>query len=64
MFAIRNWRWGYQSSCLDQTSAATFLKEHIRHGREDVDADPPFPFDPTTTNVPCRDLMAAPDSCN
>jgi hypothetical protein len=29
-----------------------------------VDANPPLAYDPTTTNVPCQNLMAAPDSCN
>jgi hypothetical protein len=64
MFAIRAWRYGFTSSCLDDASATAFAKEHYRHGREDADADPPIPFDPTTTNVPCQDLMAAPDSCS
>ena len=40
------------------------MKEHFRQGREDIDADPLLPFDPTTTeDVPCENLMAAPDSC-
>src|SRR5205085_10907351 len=64
MFAIRGWRWLYSSACLDDASAKSFAQKHIRQGREDIDADPPIPFDPTTTNVPCQDLMAAPDSCN
>jgi hypothetical protein len=63
MFAIRGWRYGYSSSCLDDASATQFAAAHYRHGREDADADPPIPFDPSTTNVPCEDLMAAPDSC-
>jgi hypothetical protein len=63
-FAIRAWRYAYTSDCFDETSAAAFAHAHVRHGREDIDADPPIPFDPTTTNVPCQDLMAAPDSCN
>ena len=63
MFAIRGWRYGYSSSCLDETSARQFAQAHYRQGREDADADPPIPFDPSTTNVPCEDLMAAPDSC-
>jgi hypothetical protein len=63
-FAVRAWRWVYSSDCLDQTSALAFANAHYRHGREDIDADVPIPFDPTTTNVPCQDLMAAPDSCN
>ena len=64
MFGIRGWRWLYSSSCLDESSAKSFAQKHIRQGREDIDADPPIPFDPTTLNVPCQDLMAAPDSCN
>ena len=63
MFAIRAWRTAFTSSCLDETSAKAFARDHYRHGREDADANPPVPFDPTTTNVPCEDLMAAPDSC-
>ena len=63
MFAIRAWRYGFTSSCLDETSATAFAHAHYRNGREDTDANPPIPFDPTTTNVPCQDLMAAPDSC-
>jgi hypothetical protein len=64
LFAVRTWRWAYQSDCLDAASAKTFLNAHHRHGREDEDSDPPIPFNPTTKNVPCEDLMAAPDSCN
>jgi hypothetical protein len=63
MFAVRAWRYGYVSSCLDATTATQFAAAHYRQGREDADANPPIPFDPTTTNVPCEDLMAAPDSC-
>jgi hypothetical protein len=63
MFAIRGWRSGYSSSCFDDVSAKQFAQEHYRQGREDADANPPIPFDPTTLNVPCEDLMAAPDSC-
>ncbi len=63
LFAVRGWREAYSSSCLDVESAKAFALGSIRHGREDVDADPPVPFDPTTTNVPCYNLMAAPDSC-
>jgi hypothetical protein len=63
MFAVRGWRYAYTSDCLDQASGLAFAKAHYRHGREDADSDPPIPFDPTTTNVPCQDLMAAPDSC-
>lgn len=64
MFAVRAWRYAFTSDCLDEASAGAFAKAHIRHGREDIEDDPPIPFDPTTTNVPCNDLMAAPDSCN
>lgn len=64
MFAIRAWRTVFSSSCLDDAAASAFLKAHFRHGREDIEDSPPIPFDPTTTNVPCQDLMAAPDSCN
>ena len=63
MFALRTWRMGYVSDCLDDASALAFLRTNIRHGREDADSDPPIPFDPSTTEVPCQDLMAAPDSC-
>jgi hypothetical protein len=63
MFAIRGWRYGYSSTCLDDASALQFAQAHYRQGREDADADPPIPFDPSTTNVPCQDIMAAPDSC-
>jgi hypothetical protein len=64
MFAIRGWRYAFSSSCLDETSATQFAHAHYRQGREDADANPPIPFDPTGTNVPCEDLMAAPDSCS
>lgn len=63
-FAVRGWRAAYTADCLDETSALAFAKAHYRHGREDEDSNPPIPFDPTGTNVPCQDLMAAPDSCN
>jgi hypothetical protein len=63
-FAVRTWRMMFVSSCLNTTAAKSFITANIRNGREDIDADPPIPFDPTTTNVPCQDLMAAPDSCN
>ncbi len=62
-FGVRAWRWSYASDCLDTTSAHAFATAHFRHGREDEDSNPPIPFDPTGTNVPCQDLMAAPDSC-
>jgi hypothetical protein len=64
MFAVRAWRYAYTSDCLDKQSASDFARKHYQQGREDTDADPPIPFDPSTTNVPCQDLMAAPDSCN
>lgn len=63
MFAIRAWRYAYTSDCLDDASATTFARAHYAKGREDTDADPPIPFDPSTTDVPCEDLMSAPDSC-
>lgn len=63
MFAVRAWRWAYTADCLDERSAGAFARAHYRKGREDTDADPPIPYDPTTTNVPCQDLMSAPDSC-
>lgn len=62
-FAIRTWRWLYTSSCINDSVVHDFLVNHMKKGREDIDSDPPVPFDPTTTNVPCQDLMAAPDSC-
>jgi hypothetical protein len=63
MFGIRAWRWAYTSDCLDPATATAFASARYRHGREDIDGNPPIPFDPTTTNVPCENLMAAPDSC-
>jgi hypothetical protein len=64
LYAVRTWRWAYAADCFDHDSALEFLGEHFRNGREDIDADPPVPFDPTTTeDVPCEDLMSAPDSC-
>lgn len=63
LFAIRTWRTAYTSECLNEASATAFLRKNIRRGREDTDADPPLPYDPTTLSVPCRNLMAAPDSC-
>ena len=64
LFAVRAWREAYSSACLDTTSAQAFAEASIHHGREDEDSNPPIPFDPTTTDVPCQDLMAAPDSCH
>jgi hypothetical protein len=63
-YGARAWRWGFQSACYDEARMLDFLSARYRHGREDEDSDPPIPFDPTTQNVPCQDLMAAPDSCN
>lgn len=63
MFGVRGWRSAYSSSCLDAASARQFALARYRQGREDTDANPPIPFDPSTTNVPCESLMAAPDSC-
>jgi hypothetical protein len=64
LYAVRTWRWAYSSDCLAMDTALDFLGDHFRSGREDIDADPPVPFDPTTTeNVPCQNLMAAPDGC-
>jgi Protein of unknown function (DUF3105) len=62
-YGIRAWRWAYTSDCVDETKMLTFMDRHFRQGREDEDANPPIPFDPTTTKVPCQDLMSAPDSC-
>jgi hypothetical protein len=59
-FLIRTWRWLYQTDCLDPDSALEFMHEHFRHGREEEDASPPVAFDPTTTTVPCMDLMNSP----
>ncbi|HSD88487.1 MAG TPA: DUF3105 domain-containing protein, partial [Kofleriaceae bacterium] len=64
LYGIRTWRTGYQSSCFNDNRMLDFMADNFRHGREDVDADPPVPYDPTTQQVPCVDLMAAPDSCN
>ena len=64
MYGIRGWRVGYQSDCFNEQRMLAFMGDHFRDGREDTDADPPIPYDPTTTQVPCMDLMAAPDSCN
>lgn len=64
LYAVRTWRWAYASDCFDKKSARAFLSATFRNGREDIDADPPVPFDPTTTeDVPCENLMSAPDSC-
>jgi len=63
-YAARAWRTGFASSCYDENRMLDFMAAHFRDGREDEDSDPPIPFDPTTQDVPCHDLMAAPDSCN
>jgi hypothetical protein len=62
-YGVRGWRWGYLSDCFDAQSASRFALGRYRRGREDTDANPPYPFDPSTTNVPCQNLMAAPDGC-
>jgi hypothetical protein len=64
LYGIRGWRVGYQSECFNEQRMLDFMGDNFRNGREDTDADPPVPYDPTTTQVPCVDLMAAPDSCN
>lgn len=63
-YAARAWRMGFQASCFDQDRMLAFMNDNYRNGREDEDSDPPIPYDPTTLDVPCQDLMAAPDSCN
>ncbi len=64
MFAVRTWRWAYSSECMQKDVGLDFLKSTFRHGREDIEGDPPLPYDPTSTEeVPCENLMAAPDSC-
>jgi hypothetical protein len=64
LYGIRGWRVGYQSDCFNEQRMTDFMGDHFRDGREDLDVDPPVAYDPTTTQVPCVDLMAAPDSCN
>ena len=64
LYGIRGWRTGYQSDCFADNRMLDFMGDHFRDGREDIDADPPIAYDPTTQQVPCVDLMAAPDSCN
>lgn len=63
LYAARAWRTGYQSDCYAEDRMLDFMTTFFRHGREDIDADPPIPYDPTTTNVPCVNIAAAPDSC-
>lgn len=64
LYGVRAWRFGMESDCFDEGRLGGFLAATIRHGREDIDANPPVPYDPTTLDVDCHDLMAAPDSCN
>jgi hypothetical protein len=64
MYGVRGWRMAYQSDCFDPAATVDYMAAFFRHGREDIDADPPIDYDPTTLNVPCVNLMAAPDSCN
>lgn len=64
MYGARGWRVGYQSECYNDERMLEFMGDHFRHGREDIDADPPVPYDPTTLTVPCINIAAAPDSCN
>lgn len=64
MYGVRGWRVGYQSDCFNDERMLEFMGDHFRNGREDIDADPPLPYDPTTTTVPCVNIMAAPDSCS
>lgn len=64
MYGARAWRFGMLADCYDQGRLKDFVSSTIHHGREDVDANPPVAYDPTTLNVDCHDLMAAPDSCN
>ncbi len=46
LYAARGWRWGYTSSCYDETDLSGFMQRHFRKGREDSDAET-APFDPT-----------------
>lgn len=64
LYGVRAWRFGMLADCYDESRLLDFLSSTIRHGREDVDANPPIPYDPTTLEVDCHNLMAAPDSCN
>jgi hypothetical protein len=63
MYGVRSWRTGYRASCYDEERMLDFMTSFFGRGREDTGANPPVLYDPTTTNVPCEDLFAAPDSC-
>jgi hypothetical protein len=63
-YGVRAWRYAFQSDCYDEDRMLDFMTKRFRHGREDIEDSPPIPYDPTTMDVPCQDLMAAPDSCN
>ncbi len=63
LYGVRTWRWAYSSDCFVADEMLGFMTLHFRNGRENIDGDVPIPFDPTTTNVPCQDIMGAPDSC-
>ena len=41
----------HTTDCFQASAAKAFYQTHIRNGREDIDADPPIPFDPTTTTT-------------
>ena len=64
LYGVRAWRFGMLADCYDEGRLLDFLGGTIRHGREDIDANPPIPYDPTTLDVDCHNLFAAPDSCN
>ncbi len=64
LYGVRAWRFGMLADCFDESRLQDFLSSTIRHGREDVDANPPVPYDPSTLDVDCHNLFASPDSCN
>lgn len=64
LYGVRAWRFGMLSDCFDEARLQDFLGSTIRHGREDIDANVPVPFDPSTLDVDCHSLFASPDSCN
>lgn len=64
LYGVRAWRFGMLADCFDEGRLGDFLAQTIRHGREDIDANPPVPYDPSTLDVDCHNLFAAPDSCN
>lgn len=64
LYGVRAWRFGMLADCYDEARLLDFLSSTIRHGREDIDANPPVPYDPTTLNVDCHNLFSSPDSCN